>query len=74
MLIDTLGISQVQITREAKFKEDLGADLLDMVELVMEFENKFKVSVPDEVAEEIKTVAEVEDYLLDLLDKKEIRL
>lgn len=74
VLIDTLDISQVQITREARFKEDFGADSLELVELVMELEREFKISIPDEMAEQIKTVGEAENLVLDFLDKKEIRL
>ena len=63
VLVDTLSISQEQITPEAKFKEDLGVDSLDMVELVMEFEKEFKISIPDEAAENIFTVADAENFV-----------
>jgi len=63
VLMDTLSISQEQITPDAKFKEELGVDSLDMVELIMEFENVFKISISDEAAEEIKTVADAESYI-----------
>ena len=53
VLIDTLSISQEQIAPDARFKEELGVDSLDMVELIMEFENVFKIQVPDEAVEEI---------------------
>lgn len=63
VLIDTLSISQEQITPDARFKEELGVDSLDMVELIMEFEKIFKISIPDEAAEEIMTVANAENYI-----------
>lgn len=74
VLIETLDISQVQISCEARFKEDLGADSLELAEFVMKLENEFKISIPDEMAEQIKTVGEAENLVLDFLDKKEIRL
>lgn len=63
VLIDTLSISQEQIIADARFKEELGVDSLDMVELIMEFEKVFKISISDEAAEEIKTVADAESYI-----------
>ncbi len=63
VLVDTLSISQEQITPDAKFKEELGVDSLDMVELIMEFEKVFNISIADEAAEEIKTVADAENYI-----------
>ena len=70
VLIETLSVTKEEITPDAKFKEDLGADSLDMVELVMQFESEFKISIPDEVADEIKTVAQAENYILSLSTKK----
>lgn len=70
VLIGSLNVTQEQITPDAKFQEDLGADSLDMVELVMQFENEFKISVPDDIADEIKTVAEAQNCILNLLSKK----
>ena len=64
LLVDTLSISQEQITPESKFIEDFGADSLDMVELVMQFETVFKITVPDEDVEQIKTVADAEKYII----------
>lgn len=63
VLIDTLSISQEQIVPDARFKEELGVDSLDMVELIMEIENHFKITVPDEAAEEIQTVGQAENYV-----------
>lgn len=63
VLIDTLNIEQEQIAPDTNFKDELGVDSLDMVELVMEFERVFKISIPDEVADEIKTVSDAENYI-----------
>ena len=68
LIMEKLGVENVQITSEAKFMVDLGADSLDMVELVMDMEKEFKISIPDEVAEEIKTVADAERYILNILN------
>lgn len=59
---------EVELTRETSF-EDLGADSLDMVEIVMEFEDKFDLVVPDEDTEDITTVGEAVDYLEDKLEE-----
>jgi acyl carrier protein len=58
-----LSISQEQISSDARFKEELGVDSLDMVELIMEIENQFKISIPDEAVEEITTVGQAENYI-----------
>lgn len=71
LIVEKLGVEKVQILSDAKFMDDLGADSLDMVELVMEFEREFNISIPDEVAEEIKTVAEAEKYILSILNNRE---
>ena len=63
LLIDKLGVSQEYLKPEAKFTDDLGADSLDMVELIMEFESEFKVTIPDDDTEEILTVIDAEEYL-----------
>ena len=63
LLIDKLGVSQEDIKSEAQFNEDLGADSLDMVELIMEFESEFNISIPDEDTEQIHTVGDAETYL-----------
>lgn len=60
LLIDKLGVSQEDLKPEAKFTDDLGADSLDMVELIMEFESEFKVTIPDDDTEEILTVIDAE--------------
>lgn len=69
IIIEKLSIEQSEITPEARFTEDLGADSLDMVELVMEFEKEFDVAIPDNVAEKIKTVADAEKFILGMINK-----
>lgn len=69
LIIEKLSVEKEQITSDAKFMDDLGADSLDMVELVMEFEREFKISIRDEEAEKIITVADAENYLLAALNK-----
>lgn len=58
-----LSVEPEKVTSEAKFIEDLGADSLDIVELVMAFEDKFSVEVPDEDTEKLKSVKDVVDYI-----------
>lgn len=58
-----LGASRDSITRDTRFIEDIGADSLDIVELVMELEEEFDVNIPDEEQEKIKTVGEAIDYI-----------
>lgn len=63
IVVEELGVNPDQVTPEAKFIEDLGADSLDTVELVMAFENEFNVEVPDEDAEKLQTVGDVVNYI-----------
>jgi acyl carrier protein len=63
IVIDQLGVEEAQVTREAKFVEDLGADSLDTVELVMALEEEFKLEIPDEEAEKISTVGQAVEYI-----------
>ncbi len=63
IIIDKLGVDDSEVTPEANFTSDLGADSLDTVELIMEFEKEFSVSIPDEEAESIQTVGQAIDYL-----------
>ena len=63
IIVEQLGVNPEQVTESASFIEDLGADSLDTVELVMAFEEEFSVDVPDEVAETLKTVGNVVDYI-----------
>ncbi len=67
---DKLGVNSEQITMEASFIDDLGADSLDQVELVMDFEDKFEVDIPDEDAEKMRTVGEAIKYLQARLAEK----
>ena len=60
---ENLNAPREEITRESRFVEDLQADSLDLVEMAMEFEDKFGVSIPDEDFEKIKTVGEAIDYV-----------
>ena len=63
IIVEQLGVNADQVTPEAKFIEDLGADSLDTVELIMEFEKEFNISIPDEQAETITTVGQAVAYL-----------
>jgi acyl carrier protein len=63
IIVEQLGVNADQVTSEASFIEDLGADSLDTVELVMAFEEEFGAEIPDEDAEKLKTVGGVVEYL-----------
>ena len=63
IIVDQLGVSAEQVTIDAKFIEDLGADSLDTVELVMAFEEEFGIEVPDEAAEKLLSVGDVVKYI-----------
>ncbi|MAJ51607.1 MAG: acyl carrier protein [Flammeovirgaceae bacterium] len=63
IIIDKLGVEEPEITAEASFTNDLGADSLDTVELIMEFEKEFNISIPDDQAENIGTVGQAITYL-----------
>ena len=63
IIVDKLGVDEADITREASFTNDLGADSLDTVELIMEFEKEFDITIPDEDAEKISTVGDAVDYV-----------
>jgi acyl carrier protein len=65
IIVEQLGVNPEQVTPTASFIEDLGADSLDTVELVMAFEEEFSVEVPDEDAEKLQTVGTVVDYIKD---------
>jgi acyl carrier protein len=65
IIVEQLGVNPEQVTPAAKFIEDLGADSLDTVELVMAFEEEFNVEVPDEEAEKLQTVGDVIKYIED---------
>ncbi len=63
IIVDQLGVNEEQVKPEASFIEDLGADSLDTVELVMAFEEKFDIEIPDEDAEKMSSVGEAISYL-----------
>ncbi len=63
IIVDKLGVDESEVTAEASFTNDLGADSLDTVELIMEFEKEFDISIPDEQAENIQTVGHAVEYL-----------
>lgn len=63
IIIDQLGVEADQVKRESQFVNDLGADSLDTVELIMALEEEFEIEIPDEKAEKIKTVGEAIDYI-----------
>ena len=63
IVVDRLGVTDDQVTMEASFTEDLGADSLDTVELVMAFEEEFNIEIPDEDAEKIGTVKNAVEYI-----------
>ncbi len=63
IIVEKLGVDEGEVTAEASFTNDLGADSLDTVELIMEFEKEFDIQIPDEQAESITTVGEAVDYI-----------
>jgi acyl carrier protein len=63
IIVDQLGVNAEQVVKDARFIEDLGADSLDTVELVMAFEEEFSIEVPDEEAEKLQTVGDVVAYV-----------
>lgn len=63
IIVDKLGVEETEVTPEASFTNDLGADSLDTVELIMEFEKEFGISIPDDQAEKITTVGEAIAYI-----------
>ena len=68
---EQMGVDKGEITRETSFINDLNADSLDTVELVMEFEDEFDMSIPDEEAEKIQTVGAAIDYITEIMKTKE---
>ena len=63
IIIDKLGVDETEVTPTASFTNDLGADSLDTVELIMEFEKEFDINIPDDEAENIQTVGQAVEYL-----------
>ena len=70
IVCENLAVSKDQVKRETSFIEDIGADSLDIVELIMELEEEFEITIPDDQAEKIKTVGEAIDYIQKEVDKK----
>ncbi len=63
IIVDKLGVDENEVTMEASFTNDLGADSLDTVELIMEFEKEFNIAIPDDQAEKIGTVGDAVKYI-----------
>ena len=63
IIVDKLGVDESEVTNEASFTNDLGADSLDTVELIMEFEKEFNIAIPDDQAEKIQTVGDAISYI-----------
>ena len=63
IIVEKLGVDEAEVTEEASFTNDLGADSLDTVELIMQFEKEFNISIPDDQAEKIATVGEAIEYI-----------
>jgi|TARA_B110000503_G_scaffold135011_1_gene214791 acyl carrier protein len=63
IIVDKLGVEESEVTAEASFTNDLGADSLDTVELIMEFEKEFNIAIPDDQAEKIATVGDATTYI-----------
>ena len=63
IIVDKLSVEETEVTNEASFTNDLGADSLDTVELIMEFEKEFGISIPDDKAETIQTVQDAINYI-----------
>jgi acyl carrier protein len=71
IIAEQLGVDDSEVTDTASFIDDLGADSLDTVELVMAFEEAFELEIPDEDAEEIQTVSDAVNYISEKMDKME---
>ena len=65
IIVEQLGVAETSITMEASFLDDLGADSLDIVELIMAIEEEFDIEIPDNDAEKVVTVSDVVDYIKD---------
>ena len=70
IIAEELGVEREKLTNEAGFMEDLGADSLDTVELVMAFEKEFEIDIPDEEAEKLRTVGDALTYLHKSMEQK----
>jgi len=71
IVAEQMGVDKAEINRDTNFVNDLNADSLDVVELVMEFEDEFETSIPDEEAEKILTVGQAIDYIKNFSDSQE---
>ena len=69
IIVEELGVEREKLTSDASFMEDLGADSLDTVELVMAFEKEFDIDIPDEEAEKLRTVGDAMSYLHEKIGK-----
>ncbi len=63
IVVEQLGVDEAEVSMESTFIDDLGADSLDIVELIMAFEEEFNIEIPDETAEKIKTVKDAVEYI-----------
>ena len=63
IVVEQLGVDEADVTMESTFIDDLGADSLDIVELIMAFEEEFNIEIPDEIAEKIKTAKDAVEYI-----------
>ena len=70
IISEQMGVDKAEVSRETSFINDLNADSLDTVELVMEFEDEFDMSIPDEEAEKIQTVGAAIDYIVNIAQSK----
>jgi acyl carrier protein len=70
IIVDKLGVDESEVTNEASFTNDLGADSLDTVELIMEFEKEFDLAIPDDQAEKISTVGEAIQHIEEAIKNK----
>jgi acyl carrier protein len=70
IIVDKLGVDESEVTNEASFTNDLGADSLDTVELIMEFEKEFDLAIPDDQAEKISTVGEAIKHIEEAIQNK----
>jgi len=70
IIVDKLGVDESEVTNEASFTNDLGADSLDTVELIMEFEKEFDLAIPDDQAEKISTVGEAIKHIEEAIKNK----
>jgi acyl carrier protein len=69
ILVEQLGVQENQLTSDARLEEDLGADSLDVIEIVVSVEERFKISVPDEAAERVSTVGDLFEVLAEFVGK-----